>query len=48
MTMEIGFDELPSAGDFGGLELRTYRDDDHDAVIEALNDAFSEDPPGRK
>jgi len=44
LTMEIGFDELPPAGDFGGLELRTYRDDDHDAVIAALNDAFSEDP----
>ena len=44
LTMEIGFDELPPGGDFGGLELRTYRDDDHDAVIAALNDAFSEDP----
>jgi len=44
LTMEIAFDELPPAGDFGGLELRTYRDDDHDAVIAALNDAFSEDP----
>jgi mycothiol synthase len=44
LTMEIGFDTLPPAGDFGGLELRTYRDDDHDAVIAALNDAFSEDP----
>jgi mycothiol synthase len=44
LTMEIGFDALPPPGDFGGLELRTYRDDDHDAVIAALNDAFSEDP----
>ena len=44
LTMEIGFDELPPEGDFGELELRSYRDDDHDAVIAALNDAFSEDP----
>jgi mycothiol synthase len=44
LTMEIGFDALPAAGDFGELELRTYRDHDHDAVIAALNDAFSEDP----
>ena len=32
LTMEIEFDELPSGGDFGELELRTYRDDDHDAT----------------
>jgi ribosomal protein S18 acetylase RimI-like enzyme len=42
LTMEIGFDEPPRDGDFGELELRTYRDDDHDALIAALNDAFSE------
>jgi mycothiol synthase len=44
LTMEIAFDEPPPDGDFGSLELRTYRDADHDAVIAALNDAFSEDP----
>jgi ribosomal protein S18 acetylase RimI-like enzyme len=44
LTMEIAFEEPPRDGDFGDLELRTYRDDDHDAVIAALNDAFSEDP----
>lgn len=44
LTMEIEFDELPPGGDFGGLELRTYRDEDHDAVIAALNEAFTEDP----
>ena len=44
LTMEIAFDEPPRDGDFGGLELRTYRDDDRDALITALNDAFSEDP----
>jgi ribosomal protein S18 acetylase RimI-like enzyme len=44
LTMEIGFDELPPEGDFGELELRTYRDDDRDTVIAALNEAFSDDP----
>jgi mycothiol synthase len=44
LTMEIAFDELPQDGDLGAFELRTYRDDDHDALIAALNDAFSEDP----
>ncbi len=44
LTMEIAFDELPPDGDFGELELRTYRDVDHDTVIAVLNDAFSEDP----
>jgi len=43
LTMEIALGEPPPAGDFGEFELRTYRDDDHDAVIAALNDAFSED-----
>jgi ribosomal protein S18 acetylase RimI-like enzyme len=44
LTMEIAFDEPPRDGDFGELELRTYRDGDRDAVVAALNDAFSEDP----
>lgn len=44
LTMEIGFDEPPRDGDFGGFEVRTYRDQDRDALIAALNDAFSEDP----
>jgi ribosomal protein S18 acetylase RimI-like enzyme len=44
LTMEIEFDEPPQDGDFGSLELRTYREPDRDAVIAALNDAFSEDP----
>ena len=44
LTMEIGFDALPPDGNFGELELRTYRDEDHDAVMAALNEAFSDDP----
>jgi ribosomal protein S18 acetylase RimI-like enzyme len=44
LTMEIAFDEEPQDGDFGDLEVRTYREDDHDVLIAALNDAFSEDP----
>jgi ribosomal protein S18 acetylase RimI-like enzyme len=44
LTMEIAFDEPPRDGDFGNLQLRTYHDDDRDAVIAALNEAFSEDP----
>lgn len=44
LTMEIGFDDLPPDGDFGELEVRTYRAEDRGAVIAALNDAFSEDP----
>jgi ribosomal protein S18 acetylase RimI-like enzyme len=44
LTMEIAFDDPPRDGDFGALQLRTYRDDDHDLLIAALNDAFSEDP----
>lgn len=44
LTMEIAFDAPPADGDFGGLELRTYRDDDHAALITALNEAFAEDP----
>lgn len=42
--MEIAFEEPPCDGDFGELDLRTYRDKDHNTVIAALNDAFSEDP----
>lgn len=44
LTMEIAFDEPPQDGDFGELELRTYRDEDHDVAIAALNEAFAEDP----
>jgi ribosomal protein S18 acetylase RimI-like enzyme len=44
LTMEIAFDDPPDDGEFGGLEARTYTDRDRDAVIAALNDAFSEDP----
>jgi len=44
LTMEIAFEEPPRDGAFGDLELRTYRDDDRDALIAALNDAFAEDP----
>ncbi|MGN6798832.1 MAG: GNAT family N-acetyltransferase [Gaiellaceae bacterium] len=44
LTMEIAFDEPPQDGDFGELDLRTYRDEDHDVVIAALNEAFAEDP----
>src|SRR5262249_40872994 len=44
LTMEIALDEPPTDGDFGELELRTYEDADHDAVIAAVNDAFAEDP----
>jgi ribosomal protein S18 acetylase RimI-like enzyme len=43
LTMEIAFDEPPRDGDFGDLELRTYRDDDQVVLIAALNEAFSED-----
>ena len=44
LTMEIELAEPPRDGDVGGLELRTYRDDDHDALIAAINDAFGDDP----
>lgn len=44
LTMEIGLDAPPVDGDFGTLELRTYRDADRHALIAALNDAFAEDP----
>jgi mycothiol synthase len=44
LTMEIRFDGPPRDGDVGDLELRSYTDDDHDALIVALNDAFAEDP----
>jgi mycothiol synthase len=44
LTMEIALDESPQDGDFGTLEARTYRDEDHDALVAALNDAFAEDP----
>jgi ribosomal protein S18 acetylase RimI-like enzyme len=47
LTMEIALDEPPRDGDFGSLELRTYRDGDRDALIDALNDAFAEDPAHR-
>jgi mycothiol synthase len=43
LTMEIELDSPPPPGDTRGLEVRTYRDDDHDAVIDALNDSFAED-----
>jgi ribosomal protein S18 acetylase RimI-like enzyme len=48
LTMEIAFDEPPVEGDFGGLEPRAYRGDDHDALIAALNDAFAEEPYWQK
>lgn len=44
LTMEIGLGAPPRDGDFAALEARTYRDDDQDALIAALNDAFAEDP----
>ena len=44
LTMEIAFADEPDDGEFGELELRTYRDQDHDALIAGLNEAFSEDP----
>jgi ribosomal protein S18 acetylase RimI-like enzyme len=44
LTMEIAFDAPPDDADFGELEVRTYRDGDREALIAALNDAFSEDP----
>ena len=44
LTMEIRLDEPPDDGDAGALEVRTYRDDDREALIAALNDAFAEDP----
>jgi mycothiol synthase len=44
LTMEIDLRDPQPAGDFGSLQLRTYRDEDHDTVIDAVNDAFAEDP----
>lgn len=44
LNMEIAFDALPDDGDFGELEVRTYGDDDRDALIAALNESFSDDP----
>jgi ribosomal protein S18 acetylase RimI-like enzyme len=44
LTMEIALDDPPQDGDFGPLEVRTYRDEDHDALIAVLNEAFVEDP----
>jgi ribosomal protein S18 acetylase RimI-like enzyme len=44
LTMEIALGEPPHDGDFGTLEVRTYRDEDHGSLIAALNDAFAEDP----
>jgi mycothiol synthase len=44
LTMELALDGPPQDGDFGALAVRTYRDEDHDVVIAALNDAFAEDP----
>jgi mycothiol synthase len=44
LTMEIELAKPPRAGDAGVLELRAYRDEDHDALIDAINDAFGEDP----
>jgi mycothiol synthase len=48
LNMEIAFDKPPQDGAFGEFELRTYRDEDHDAVVGALNEAFSEDPAWRE
>ena len=49
LTMEIAFDDAPPLdGDFKELDLRTYTDQDHDAVIAALNESFSEDPAWRE
>jgi len=48
LTMEIALDAPPRDGDFGTLEARTYRDDDRDALIAALNEAFAEDPAHRQ
>ncbi len=48
LTMEIAFDDPPRDGDFKEFDLRTYTDEDHDTVIAALNESFSEDPAWRE
>jgi mycothiol synthase len=45
LTMEIAFDAEPGRSSLpDGLELRAFRDDDHDALIAALNESFAADP----
>src|SRR5262249_26310765 len=42
-TMEIDLDDRPGGGVPGGFELRTYREDDTNVLLEAINEAFAED-----
>jgi ribosomal protein S18 acetylase RimI-like enzyme len=45
LTMEIALEDEPERPPLpSGLALRSYRPDDHDALIAALNEAFAEDP----